>query len=504
LGGWAFIGAGTRRAAERPRDAEMAVDEHLWLAAVLGLGVRWIDLMVARADVLLALGNVDEARRCAETALHGQPEEALPGALDDRTRYRMGAGAAVAALRAAGGEPEPQVIEVIAAQAPVVRAQPTTRTRPDPPDPRVIYAAPEDRQVDLDDAARRVIEDYAQRGIPFVLYLRTFGMTVFHGPMEFGPQLLENSLRAALPEGVNIITVQDRRHGLYSGTGSASDRGAPALILSDGEWRDVVEELIRHAALIVSECLLLTWGVRYELETAYRLGRWDRTVLVLPPVDGNIEIVDSDPLIQMFPRCVWANAFHTRPLIDQYAITDLVSRIREILELPESERRDLVDQGTVDERYQVSLMPLAKAYENNVTIDLAFRDQDDEKVRYEAFWKLFRACSIRGVAWSKGDHSEGNLLAMADNYVHMSTAMLEARVEDGRAVILGDMAFAEQCAVSACALLADQPALLREVAQRQMADVQRLRHAMETDPDRFLLRPRYGPFLVRQADINPE
>ena len=101
---------------------------------------------------------------------------------------------------------------------------------------------------------------------------------------------------------------------------------------------------------------MLTWGVRYELETAYRLGRWDRTVLVLPPVDGRIQVVDSDPLIQMFPRCVWANVFHTRPLIEHYTITDLVSRIRAILEMPESERRDLVGQGTINERYPVSLM----------------------------------------------------------------------------------------------------------------------------------------------------
>ena len=149
-----------------------------------------------------------------------------------------------------------------------------------------------------------MIDEYIHHGTPFVLYLRKFGDVVAHGPMEFGPQLLENSLRAALPEGANMVTVQELRKFSdveYSGGGTFVDRGAPALILSDKEWQDVVEVLIGHAALIVSECLMLSSGVRFELETAYRLRRWDRTVLVLPPLDGPYRIIDSDPVVQMFP-----------------------------------------------------------------------------------------------------------------------------------------------------------------------------------------------------------
>ena len=126
------------------------------------------------------------------------------------------------------------------------------------------------------------MHDHIQRGIPFVLYLRKFNVTVLRGPGEFGPQLLENSLRAALPAGVNVVTIQDP-DSIYSGTGSSADRGAPALILPYEGWRDVVRELIEHAALIVSECLMLSEGVMFELETAYRLGHWDRTVLVASP-----------------------------------------------------------------------------------------------------------------------------------------------------------------------------------------------------------------------------
>jgi hypothetical protein len=63
------------------------------------------------------------------------------------------------------------------------------------------------------------------------LYLRSFSDTVMHGPMEFGPGLLENSIRDALPPGVELVTVQDRL-STYDGASSMT-RYAPALILAD-------------------------------------------------------------------------------------------------------------------------------------------------------------------------------------------------------------------------------------------------------------------------------
>ena len=503
----AVIRARTQLAAGRALDAEADVEEHSWLAATLGLGIRWIDLMVVRSEVLRALGRIDEARHSAEVALHGLGTESLRGALDSGSRYRVGALAAVEALRATGTEPTSEVIATIAAQAPVAAPQSSTRTRPDRPDPDVVYATEKDRRVDLHDAARRAIDEYTHHGTPFVLYLRKFGDMVAHGPMEFGPQLLENSLRAALPQGANIVTVQELRkfsNVNYSGGGTFVDRGAPALILADEEWQDVVEGLIRHAALIVSECLMLSSGVRFELETAYRLGRWDRTVLVLPPLDGPYGVIDSDPVVQMFPRCVWASAFHTKPLIEQNVIKDLVARIRTILELPEDVRRNLVARGVIDDEYPVTLMPLAKLYENDVLVELTFGDQDDERMRYNAFWKLFRANSIRMTAWLTGDRSQENRFHMGQDYLHMSAAMLEMQEEEGLIVVRGDLVFAEQCARSAYVLLADEAELVRAEAERQLAEVQNVRRAVKTHPDRFALRPRYGPFIVRKEGIGAD
>lgn len=496
----AVLAARARLATGQAQDAEADVAEHLWLAEALGLGIRWIDLMVVRSEIARALGRTDEARGCAGAALHGLPGEGPRGALNGGTRYRMGALAAVEALRAAGAEPDPGVIATIAAQAPDVPSRPAARTRPGPPDPEVAYPTPVDRRIGLDEAARRVLGEYTEHGTPFVLYLRKFDIVVSHGPMEFGPQLLENSLRAALPEGASIVTVQDQdrlEDAFYSGSGSAADRGAPALILPDEQWRAAVEELISHAVLIVSECLMLSEGVRFELETAYRLGRWDRTVLVLPPLDGPFEVLDSDPVIQLFPRCAWANSLHTTPLIEQDVIKDLVARIAAILALPEDERRGLVQRGALDQEHPISLMPLAERYERDVTIDLTFGDQDSELLRYEAFWRLFRAGAIRGVAWQQGDRSDGNRIRLAEDYRQMSSAMLDMAEEEGQIVVRGDLVFAEQCAQSAYALLAGGPGPLRELAERQLAKVQQVQQAVEANPDRVVMRPRYGPFTVR-------
>jgi hypothetical protein len=104
----AVIATRAQLAVGRALDAEANVEEHLWLAATLGLGVRWIDLMVARSDVLRALGKIDDARRCAEVALHGLPGEGLRGALHGRSRYHVGALAAVGALGATGAERGPR------------------------------------------------------------------------------------------------------------------------------------------------------------------------------------------------------------------------------------------------------------------------------------------------------------------------------------------------------------------------------------------------------------
>src|SRR5262249_44788201 len=154
-----------------------------------------------------------------------------------------------------------------------------------------------------------VFENYRTRGMPFVLYLRKYDFLVLHGPMELGPELVEAALEEALPKEVHVLTVQSHKAGEYTGLEDRFDRSAPALFLKDDEWADVVENLIPLADMIVMECFMLGEGVRLELEGIKRGRRWDRTVLLLPPLESPLAMLDNDPLIQMFPRCIWMDEF---------------------------------------------------------------------------------------------------------------------------------------------------------------------------------------------------
>ena len=46
------------------------------------------------------------------------------------------------------------------------------------------------------------------------------------------------------------------------------------------------------------------------------------------------ETIDNDNLIQMFPRCIWADSLHDKPLVGSPVIADLLERVRAIAALP--------------------------------------------------------------------------------------------------------------------------------------------------------------------------
>jgi hypothetical protein len=358
------------------------------------------------------------------------------------------------------------------------------------------------RREELHATALRVLDDYETRGMPFALYLRHFGATVIHGPMELSPQLIENALEAALPEGVRVLTIQEHgANNTYMGNRTSFDRNAPALFLPNEHWQEVPHELIRHAELIVSECPILSGGVRFELEVASRESRWDRTVLVLPPLSGPFPVVDSDPLVQKFSRCIWADAFHTESFADSYVIGDLIARLAAIAALSDDERRALREPAVRNAAFPIDLMPLAHHYEIDSMLRSQWQDEDD-RVRYYGFWTLFRAAGIRGVALQRGDDSFANRSRMADTYLQLGALMLQQETEGERIVLVGDLTFAEQCAHTAYRLVGDdEPAaqLIRGRAEKLFNEVEMVRHALAMRPDRFVLHPRYGPFPVSKA-----
>jgi hypothetical protein len=482
------------------------VDGALALAADAGLGLLWIDLLTLRSRVLLSLDEVSGARESAAAALLGPagfiaerwPASAdLLGASHTDCDYRSGAGTAAEALQSAGGEVPPDSVRALADGS----QRKATRVRIRKKDEEKVTGL--ERRIQLHEAALAAIESSKTCGLPLAVYFRKYDITVTHGPMEYGPRLIENVLQDSLPDGTSVVTIQshDDITG-YSGTGHALDRDAPALLLDDEHWKEAASALIAHADLIVSECLVLTPGVRFELEIAYKTGRWDRTVLVLPPLQGALEVIDSDPLIQMFPRCVWADTLHTEPIVDAPVMADLIARIETITALPEEERRRLADRALRDERFPVDLRQIAESYEFSAAMDSQWQDED-ERVRYYGFWRLFRAASIRGARMLQGDDSFENRSKLNGSYVQMSAILLDFTREGDRIVLIGDLTMAEQCAESAVHLIRESDGPLaghffRERAVQQWEDVRKLRQAVEAQPERFILRPRYGPFVMRK------
>jgi hypothetical protein len=465
-----------REAAVSEPEGDLAIIEP-WLVAAdeLGLGLLWTDLTLARTRALLAQDDLVRAASAARAAF----DRCMSGG------YRMGARQALKLLDSAGAETSPD--EVAWAHRPGWDPGETPLARKPP---RTIPSIGPDRRSDLDSAARQVLKDYVERKVPFVLYLRAFAVTVWHGPKEFGLQLLENVVSGAIAGFANVITIQDQNLSLYSGSGSPSDRTAPALLLGNEQWQEVAEQLIMHADLIVSEALVLSPGVRYELERIYANGAWGRTVLVLPPLGGELPELDGDPLIQLFPRCVWAEDFHTIPFERHAVSAPLLDRLNRIAADPEAE-------------HPLDLTELARHYESTAKADEVFLHSDDPDFadrRYRSFWRHFRANSIRLISAADGvPLSDTDRLSIANNYLHMASIMLDATAEGDRYVVTGDIEFAQLAAHQAYVLYGPDLLELQSLAAQKLQLAQRLTQALADGDPRFIVRPRYGRIITSEG-----
>jgi hypothetical protein len=223
----------------------------------------------------------------------------------------------------------------------------------------------------------------------------------------------------------------------------------------------------------------------------------------LPPPDGPYPTIDSDPLIQLFPRYVWADSLHNAQLAASPVLKDLLERLQATAELPEAGLRERQRDETGTGPHDIDLIPLASWYESAARAKLMFTypgDEDYDKTSYCIFWMLFRAASIRGQALLDGDDSAANKSALADDYIEMSDAMLEVEQQDDKFIVSGDLTLAEQCARSAYTLAIDNK-LIRSIAEQRYREAMQLREAIAQNPDRIILRPRYGQFLARHLTL---
>ena len=473
------------------------VESYLPRAAACGLGIHWRDLQLARARTLETLARRHEACRAAEAALFGGA--GVIGAYEHRDWAAVGE---AVDLLESFGEEVPDYLLTNLERSPL-----SERRSPRKPDKR--RNAPSSAtgvvaRKELHAAALKVVEAFENQGMPFALYFRKFYFEVLHGPFEFGPKLTENALRDALPPEVEVITIQDHGQMTYKFRSSRFQREAPALLLADENWQEAARALIPLADLIVSEPLMLSEGVRLELQMIYETNRWDRTVLLLPPLHTYLSTVDNDSLIQMFPRCIWADSLHHEPFTDSPVIKDLLERIRVIASLPLETRRTLCDLATRDKAYPVDLLPIAQHFETTAQLGSVF-NQEDETTRYYAFWQMFRAAGIRGVRYKQGDESTSNRCKWAHSYLEMSKIMCDHSKEGEKVILQGDPAEAQLLVQSAYGLIQDIEddmwvRVLRAEAEDQWEILLKLEHVMKENPHRFEIRARYGPLVKKKSD----
>ena len=477
----------------------------LTLAMSNGLVLCWFNLLVARATVLAQDHRGDEAMACARAVIDGVG----PGSELAR-RWPL--------APAFGGAVDRGLLPICRAAREILVDAGDERTGasdtaddrliqrrfPDRPTDRRIEAGHAQRQA-LHEAALGVLHDFETDGTPFALFLRRFGPSILHGPAEFGMRTLENHLRDALAEGVRCVAIQQPTDlsGLeYAGLGTAFDRNAPALSVEDDEWREVADGLIANADIILAECTSLSAGIAYELDRAHSWGRWDRTVLALPPLKSHFQMLDSHPLVQRFPRCFWLDELHTHRLTELPPVIDLIERIESIVSSPAGGSRLARAPSDRDEMFPIDLLKLANSYEAEVVASTVLGVTDD-RTPYYAFWQLFRAAGIRGHLLSTGEGSLMNRLRLAEAYLQMATIMLTPKTdeENDLIIIVADLDFARKAGVTVHNLFDDEdpPSLTERMQQQALAlleQLDRVERAVQVNPDRVILRPEYGPITM--------
>jgi hypothetical protein len=328
IGDWharTYIGTGEERVGLEE------VEDLLGASSRLGFALRWTDLMCTRAELLAALDAAEEARDCLRVALFGPRDgecarrypEASTFPLPSAEGYRMAFIRARRLLRSDSKDLGEAIDAVLSNTTPApVPARSRYRGRQMP-----ARKEGDARRVQLHEQALQAVREYEEQHKPFVLYLRKFDITVLYGAALLGPGLLEVGLYDILPETYNMLTIQDATETTgYMGTGIAFDRTVPALNLADDEWEDVARFLIANATAIVSECLMLSGGVRRELEIIDNFGRNQDTLLVLPEPGSYLARLDGDPLVRRFPNAISTEMLNRMALEEISFVARLLGR----------------------------------------------------------------------------------------------------------------------------------------------------------------------------------
>jgi hypothetical protein len=222
----------------------------------------------------------------------------------------------------------------------------------------------EQLQRDLEGHLRcgKILTDYLDQNEPFGIFLRNFDAegSVMKGsgapePIRVNLQLtsqsaIEKKLVATLGAKLPLVGV-----GNNAPLRPDFQQQLPRLLLPNQHWQQVVEELIRAAAIIVVDVIRLTPGVLWELETIERLGKQNDTVVTLSPPrpeEDAVKVAEElygvnrpeypparrdSPSLAKFPRVIPVSEL-TDSVVDAPQFSDLIARVEQVQKLSPNER----------------------------------------------------------------------------------------------------------------------------------------------------------------------
>lgn len=155
-----------------------------------------------------------------------------------------------------------------------------------------------DAAVDAHNDAVKIVDAYRYQAEPFAVYLRNFEADEYYALVPAkDPDDLPNtyfatsalSERTSDDDGAIIRALRTfvptvTTTNTYGGTLDLTLR-SPRLIMTDTTWRDTVSVLVAAAELVVLRIVLLTPGVRDELDLIRRRAREANTVVLLSRLD---------------------------------------------------------------------------------------------------------------------------------------------------------------------------------------------------------------------------
>lgn len=195
---------------------------------------------------------------------------------------------------------------------------------------RNLLLAQLERDLQGHDRCGGVLRDYLERGEPFALYLRNFDLEGFVATgMEEGRRV-KASLQFSGHEAVELRVAEILGRELpFIGVGNNAPlrpdalASIPRMMLTNDGWKDVVEEMIASAAIIVVHAARLTAGLSWEIDALQRMGAVDRSVIVLStaPSEGTalaafastalgatsspgLPVLADDPALVPFPHVI--------------------------------------------------------------------------------------------------------------------------------------------------------------------------------------------------------